>query len=139
MSQVSLLIIPFIMVFSFTISGVAISQTDGEGFNVLQTPADFPEVIVMPRVDLNPFEMSTLDRSTLIVRREEKSNLEVNQPAKKRQVEETAIELSPGEQNNMNFQPLSLKTRSNFYRWVDENGVINVTNDPDSLPSGYRK
>ncbi|MGH7901170.1 MAG: hypothetical protein ACRENZ_05470 [Thermodesulfobacteriota bacterium] len=139
MNWIISLLIACLLVFSFTIPGVVIAQTNDEMANLLQAPADFPEYIVVPQEDLNPFGISTLDTSTLSARTGEKSNLEVNQPAKKRQVEETAIELSPGEQNNMNFQPLSLKTRSNFYRWVDENGVINVTNDPDSLPSGYRK
>lgn len=140
MSQISLLIIAFIMFFSFTTPGVVIAQTDGEGVNVLQAPADFPDYIVVPRIDLNPFGMSTLNTSTLSARTEGKSNLVVNQPREKKQGEETlAVEVSPGERSNITFHRLPLRTSNRFYTWVDENGVINVTNDPDSLPSGYRK
>ena len=140
MSQISLLIIAFVMFLSFTILGAVIAQAQGEEVNVLQTPADFPEVIVVPRVDLDPFGMSTLDRSTLIVRREEKSNLVVNQPREKEEAEETvSVEVAPNQPSNITFQRLPLRTNNKFYRWVDENGVIHVTNDPDSVPSGYRK
>ena len=140
MSQISLLIIALGMFFSFAIPGVVMAQAQAEGVIVLQTPADFPEVIVMPRVDLNPFEMSTLDRSTLVVRREERNNLVVNQPREKKQAEATvSVEVAPGEPSNITFHRLPLTTNNRFYRWVDENGVIHVTNDPDSIPSGYRK
>jgi hypothetical protein len=140
MSQISLPIIAFIMFFSFTIPGVVIAQTDAEGFNVLQTPADFPDYVVVPRIDLNPFGMSTLNTSTLSARTEPKSNLVVNQTREKNQGEETlAADVTHGERNNITFHRLPLRTSNRFYTWVDENGVITVTNDPDSVPSGYRQ
>jgi hypothetical protein len=140
MSQISLLTIAFAILCSLTIPGAVVSQGQGQGVAVLQTPADFPEVVVRPLVDLNPFEMSTLDRSTLTVKREERSNLVVNQPREQEPPQETlSVEVSPGEPSNITFHRLPPRTSNRFYRWLDENGVIHVTNDPDSIPSEYRR
>ena len=156
MRQMSLSIILFIMTIS--VSGAAIAQTTGGGFSFtpqlnfitnpqnLQPPAevvsplDFPQPIVVFPQSLDNFGLSTLNTSTIGVRTKRLSNLEINQPRGKEQpVETTVAKVFPEEPRSISYLPLASSTSKKFYRWVDEDGVMHVTNKLDSVPFRYRK
>ncbi|MEQ9618535.1 MAG: hypothetical protein RIG61_05125 [Deltaproteobacteria bacterium] len=65
--------------------------------DVINTPPDFPEYIVTPREDLNPYNLSTMDKTTgtdyregagtLGTTRERSSNIEINESLKREKEE----------------------------------------------------
>jgi hypothetical protein len=84
--------------------------------------------------------LSTLTQSTIGIRTKRLSNIEINQPREKKQLEETTLaKFFPEEPRSTTYFSLPPSTGEKFYRWVDENGVVHVTNKPDSVPFGYRK
>ena len=121
---------------------------------------------VYPYEDLNPFGLSTLgpgdneyntEGSTLGTTLKGKSNLEVNQPRERKQPgvtneeetvsggEETtgeggegAVEVIPEESSEV-LTPSPLSKTSGFYKWVDKDGVLHVTDSPGAVPPEYQK
>lgn len=67
------------------------------GPDIVNTPPDFPEYIVTPREDLNPYDLSTMDKSTetdyrdgvgtLGTTEERSSNIEINESLKRKKEE----------------------------------------------------
>ena len=144
MGQGSLIFIALIMISSLIPTRVGITQTTDEGADTLQNlpppvlPPNFSSYIVVPQEDLNNFGMSTLRPSTLGTRTEEINNLKTNQLRERGEMMEEATEVIAPEESNVEFIPLPQKTRDRFYMWVDKDGIINITNDRDSVPSKYR-
>ena len=120
---------------------------------------------VYPYEDLNPFGLSTLgpgddeyntEGSTLGTDLKRKSNIEVNQPRERKQPEvtneeetvsggeesageggEEAVEVIPEESSEV-LIPSPLNKTSGFYKWVDKDGVLHVTDNPGSIPQEYQ-
>jgi hypothetical protein len=92
----------------------------------------------VPLENLDNFGLSTLEPTTLGKRTERTSNLEVNTLRENigegEQSEETAEVVILESSSRETFIPLPERTSGRFYTWVDRDGVINVTNDPDSVP-----
>ncbi|GIW46999.1 MAG: hypothetical protein KatS3mg078_0876 [Deltaproteobacteria bacterium] len=110
-----------------------------------------------PQKDLDVFEMSTLGNSGLKQRKTEstltsptkrKSNLEVNKPREKKGSEKDFMEIevgsigeSRGEEVGESSEEVtysSLSGGGKLYRWVDDKGILHVTNDLGSVPAKYR-
>ncbi|GBD39232.1 hypothetical protein HRbin37_01504 [bacterium HR37] len=110
-----------------------------------------------PQKDLDVFEMSTLGNSGLKQRKTEstltsptkrKSNLEVNKPREKKGSDEAFTETevsSIGEsrekevgESSEEVTYSSLSGGSKLYRWVDDKGILHVTNELGSVPAKYR-
>jgi hypothetical protein len=110
-----------------------------------------------PQKDLDVFEMSTLGNSGLKQRKTEstltgptkrKSNLEVNKPREKKESDEAFTETevssigeSRGEEVGESSEEVtysSLSGGSKLYRWVDDKGILHVTNELGSIPAKYR-
>ncbi|MGQ0793986.1 MAG: DUF4124 domain-containing protein [Deltaproteobacteria bacterium] len=121
--------------------------------------------LVLPRKDLDNFEMSTLGsngladnkkRSTLSRNAERKTNAEVNKPREKTDpapAEEFAVDETP-------YEPVEDTTGASeeyyeqssalggsgqaarlgkYFKWVDDNGVVHVTDDLGSVPLKYQE
>jgi hypothetical protein len=121
---------------------------------------------VYPYEDLNPFGLSTLgpgddeyntEGSTLGTDLKRKSNIEVNQPRERKQPEvtneeetvsggeesageggEEAVEVIPEESSEV-LTPSPLSKTSGFYKWVDKDGVLHITDNPGSVPQEYQE
>src|SRR3989337_1638990 len=121
---------------------------------------------VYPYEDLNPFGLSTLgpgddeyntEGSTLGTTLQRKSNLEVNQPRERKEGEVTnegeaetsgeettgeggegAVEVIPEESSEV-LTPSPLSKTSGFYKWVDKDGVLHITDNPGSVPQEYQE
>lgn len=39
--------------------------------------------------------------------------------------------------HDLEYITLPKNTIEKYYKWIDENGLLNITNDPDSVPSKY--
>lgn len=111
-----------------------------EPFGQIVPPTAFPEPFLVPEKDVNNFELSTLDRSTLTGGEERRSNLEVNlsEVVKKKEVQpgDFPFDLKAPERDSYSLS--SLGTTDKYYTWVDENGVMHITNSLDSVPGEYR-
>ncbi|HSE83866.1 MAG TPA: hypothetical protein VLB01_04910 [Thermodesulfobacteriota bacterium] len=150
MGQISLLVIILTLIFSFSTTRVVIAQMVTPGTGIVQAPSSpvlppvFSTYPMIPLENLNNFELSTLGPSTLGERTESRSNLTVNPLIERvaintQQVEGRSAEVDfiPSEPN-VELVPLPSKTSEEFYRWTDEEGVLHVTNDLDSVPQKYR-
>lgn len=107
------------------------------------SPFAFPQPIVIPLVDLDLFALSTLQPSTLSTYAGRPSNLVVNPfiqdvivegEGKREDDRPLVIFEGPG----IEYSLLPPRTSEEFYRWVDENGVLHITNDLESVPPKYR-
>ena len=150
MGQISLIIIILTLIFSFSATGSVMAQTVNSGTDLFQTqpfptlPPVFSSYPMIPLEDLDSFEKSTLVPSTLGAKAERRDNLTVNTRIGRfvlnsQQVEGRSAEVDfiPSEPN-VELIPLPSRTSEKFYRWNDEDGVLHVTNDLDSVPSKYR-
>jgi hypothetical protein len=125
--------------------------------DVLQGQPDFPDYIVAPRDNLNPFGLSTMSGSkdvdyrdsagTLGTTTKRPSNIEVNSPPKKEIPEEGADESNQASEDSftqadiVNQPPTSASRRhkqESIYRWTDEEGVLHITNDLGTVPPKYQ-
>jgi hypothetical protein len=125
--------------------------------DVLQGQPDFPDYIVAPRDNLNPFGLSTMSGSkdvdyrgsvgTLGTTTKRPSNLEVNSP-KEQIPEEGADKSNQGSEDSfieadiVNQPPPSSSRKHkevSIYRWTDEEGVLHVTNDLGTVPPKYQE
>ena len=125
-----------------------------------QPAPDFPEYIVRPSEDLNPYGLSSLGQSTEQDYREgsgtlgtkttgRPSNREVNKRAaeKRAQQKENANKQQQQAPEQIvveddtsveNFSSVPKSGSSNMIRWVDDNGVTHITNNIGSVPAKYR-
>ena len=105
-----------------------------------------------PQEDADNFELSTMDsssfepteRSSSLNRGtgDRRSNQEVNRPRQENPDTETdtsAVDKYIAEVEAANKQgSTGNQGSSNIYKWVDSNGEVHVTNNPDSIPPEYR-
>lgn len=132
------------------------------------TPPDFPQYIVTPRDDLNPYDLSTMQKSTetgyrqgtgtLGTTPERSSNIEINEALSKSRQErlkasqKQAAEEEAEEAAGLEAAPSApdqaagptrddLATpgvRGSLFTWTDENGVLHATNDLGQVPIEYQ-
>ena len=156
---VSLLIMA---VLCFSLSGDVLSQSTGgapdggsaggsQGPAVNQGQSEPPWYYYWPDENLNPYGMSTLGNeqggSTFGKTTDKPSNLQVNPPMQERmQNQENGDDVTnnvPLEDTLNTEEPTSIGSPSApakkgpMYKWVDDNGVIQVTNDLGSVPTKY--
>ncbi len=134
---------------------------------IIDTPPDFPEYIVTPREDLNPYDYSTMDKSTETYQREgagtlgtteeRKSNVEINEALKKKKAEREKAKEKPKakpdsdktDRDDMSAAPapegvdtgekvLSPAVRGGLFTWTDQDGVLHATNDLGQVPIEYQ-
>jgi len=146
----ALLILPLSFTLSFAQSGPS------------QPAPEFPDYIVRPSEDLNPYGMSSLGTTT-----EEgaindaagslgsntsnrPSNLEVNQSIQDKKLREQeqakAQEVDTKQPKTIEEEAIEYndvssskpKNRSGMIKWVDENGVQHISNNVVSIPPQYR-
>jgi hypothetical protein len=124
--------------------------------DVLQGQPDFPDYIVAPRDNLNPFGLSTMSGSkdvdyrdsagTLGTTTKRPSNIEVNSP-KEQIPEEGADESNQGSEDSfieadiVNQPPSTSRKlkQESIYRWTDEEGILHITNDLGTVPPKYQE
>lgn len=149
----------------------SISQTTGGGQTPQQPapapqnqqPSDYPDYIVSPKEDLNPYGMSSIGESTtgsefregagtLGTTQKRPSNLDVNkqnQEKRKEQKEttadqtgekatpETEIDYEAAYPSEKYTDVKSGPVKTKIYKWTDDQGVKHVTNDLGSVPPQY--
>lgn len=118
---------------------------------IIQGESDVPWYYYWPDENLNPFGMSTLGNegggSTFGKSTERPSNLQVNPPMQEQMQDEDHVDdvtndipiedtLSSQESISIGSPSTPAKKRP-IYKWVDDNGVIQVTNDLGSVPTEY--
>ncbi|MER3447122.1 MAG: hypothetical protein C4291_09880 [Candidatus Dadabacteria bacterium] len=95
--------------------------------------------IVFPIEDLNPFQDSTLDPTTLGKSIEQKSNVELNKPREERSgVGERRSQTQVVVESEPNFAPLSPYMKTPIYVWTDKEGITHFTNLIKSVPIEFR-
>ena len=124
---------------------------------------DFPDYIVRPSEDLNPYGLSSLGTTTEEGAIDDAagslgsstgsrpSNLDVNKSIQeKKQKEQEQAEARQSAQHQpqtieeeaIEYKELSSsprpKSKSGMIKWVDENGVQHITNNIGSVPPQYR-
>ncbi len=123
------------------------------------TPSDFPQPIVVPYKNLDLYEKSTLNSrfgryrdtsSTLGSREKRRSNVELNKPLEKKEEEAKEEGVEEGEElippaaelattlNKPPAAPAGVSKSGTFYQWVDENGVVHITNNISLVPREER-
>lgn len=116
-----------------------------------QGESEPPWYYYWPDENLNPYGMSTLGNegggSTFGKTTDKPSNLQVNPPMREQmQNQKNADDVTnnvPLEDTLSTERPTSVGSPSAparkgpMYKWVDDNGVIQVTNDLSSVPSKY--
>ena len=146
----------------FSLTGDVLSQStggapDGGSAGGSQQPAlnqgesEPPWYYYWPDENLNPFGMSTLGNegggSTFGKSTERPSNLQVNPPVQEQmQNQENVDEVTndvpiedilSSEESTSAGSPSAPVKKGPMYKWVDDNGVIQVTNDLSSVPTKY--
>jgi hypothetical protein len=95
--------------------------------------------IVVPLENLDPFQDSTLDRTTLGKKIEQRNNIELNEPRiRERAVRERTNQAQIAEESAPSFTPLSPSKGTPIYEWTDKRGVKHFTNLIKSIPPKYR-
>jgi hypothetical protein len=100
--------------------------------------------IVLPLENLNPFQDSTLDSTTLGKSIEQKSNVELNQPKENRsevrgpEVTERTSQTQMEMESELSFVPLTSPMKTPIYVWMDKNGTTHFTNLIKSVPLEFR-
>ena len=128
--------------------GVLYSQETGGGES-----EQAPWFYYWPQEDADNFNLSTMDSSSLEPTQrssslntrgtDRRSNQEVNRPREEGQkgseVDTSAVDEYIAEVESINKQGTAGQgSGSNIYNWVDANGEVHVTNNPDSIPPEYR-
>jgi hypothetical protein len=118
---------------------------------VIQGESEPPWYYYWPDENLNPFGMSTLGNegggSTFGKSTERPSNLQVNPPMQEEMQNQENVDdvtnnvppedtLSPEESISVG-SPSAPAKKGPVYKWVDDKGVIHVTNDLGSVPAEY--
>jgi len=128
---------------------------------VLQEQPDFPNYMVYPSEDLNPFGLSSIDKSTEMDYRDDSStlgvsskrpsNLEVNAPREKlplkegeEPAEEGVTDVSEEEIEDIGLSSESVSSLTSgksgkVYTWRDDQGVLHVSNNLGSVPIKYQQ
>lgn len=156
-------ILTFIIVFLMLTGTYSLSQTGGGEAppsippQSQEQPSDYPEYIIRPQEDLDPFGGSTIGGSTtgpdyregagtLGTTQKKPSNVEVNRELiekRKKKLQDQAESEKPeidyetaypsgGYEDLRRSAP-----KTNLYRWTDDDGIMHVTNDLGSVPPEY--
>ena len=127
-----------------------------------QPEPDFPEYIVRPRENIDPFGMSSGKTSTLKSYREgagtlgtkteRRSNSEVNKKITERKEQTKEYDQEKENENpagtpktkNQDVQYESVKKsshkgKSKMYRWTDDQGNVHISNEIGAIPVKYRE
>ncbi|MGE5445943.1 MAG: hypothetical protein ACM3SR_15350 [Ignavibacteriales bacterium] len=100
--------------------------------------------IVWPLENLDSFQDSTLDPTTLGKRIEQRSNIELNEPKGNRsevrgpEVTERTSQTQMERESEPNFVPLSPPMRTPIYVWTDKKRTTHFTNLIKSVPLEFR-
>lgn len=100
--------------------------------------------IVLPLENLNPFQDSTMDPTTLGKSIEQRSNVELNEPRGNKsavrgpEVSERMVQTQVERESEPSFAPLSPHTRTPIYMWMDKKGTTHLTNLIKSVPPEFR-
>jgi len=158
----------FIFILSLSICTLLIyqdysySQAVGGGASAAPsapTPPDFPSYIVYPTENLNPYGLSDMRPSTesgnvngvgtLGQTIKRKSNIEINAPK-----EESVEQKDDNDQENSgnlstenqqlfeqqpDFSPKVPRSSGRVFTWMDDNGMLHVTNDLGTIPPEHQK
>jgi len=118
---------------------------------IIQGESDVPWYFYWPDENLDPFGMSTLGSdeggTTFGKSTRRPSNLQVNPPMQEQKQDEVNVDdltsnipvedtLSSQESITIG-SPSTPAKKGPIYRWVDDNGVLQVTNDLGSVPTKY--
>ena len=128
----------------YTVLIFLLALTFSVNAQVSTEPVQPPWYFYWPTEDADNFENSRLSNSSLGSgdRLQRRSNVEVN-----KQPEETATTGNTSNQPsaidtdipepsvNVNSRPVS---SSRLIKWTDDDGVVHVTNNPDSVPEKYK-
>ena len=101
--------------------------------------------IVIPLENLNPFQDSTLDNTTLGKRIEQRNNIELNESRGnkpgigEREVRERTNQTQIAGESTSNFISPSASRGTPIYVWRDKKGVKHFTNLIKSIPPEYRE
>lgn len=129
-----------------------------------QPSPDFPDYIVRPSEDLNPYGLSSLGTSTeegaindaagslgsstsnrpsnidvnksIADKKAQKAEEEKAAQAKREQAQSGIIEEEVVEYNKLSGS--RVKGSSNMIKWVDNKGIVHITNNIGSVPPEYR-
>ena len=144
-----------------TFLSLALFFGTAEAQNTQPPVESFPEYIVKPSEDLNPYGLSSLDNTTGNDYREGQgslgtktsvrpSNVEVNKKMDAKNEEKAKENDKKSEQAEIkdiapqqNTQPAksissSGKGAGKMIKWVDSQGVVHITNNIGSVPAEYR-
>lgn len=129
--------------------------TSGGDGDVIQGGTDFPDYMVYPREDLNPYGYSTMQKSsetnyrtdygTFGTKLTQPSNIELNAPRRVEEEQKPESDLE-GEGTPIDFvgedtpvidSSFLDEPTTRLYRWVDDEGVLHVTNDFGKIPQKY--
>lgn len=143
------------------------SQTTGGGQTPppqsAPQPSDYPDYIVKPSEDLNPYGLSSIGESTtgneyregagtLGTTQKRPSNIDVNKQMQEKQKEqkeasmeqsgeestpETGIDYDTAYPSEKYTDVRSSPVKTKIYSWTDDQGVKHVTNDLGSVPPQY--
>lgn len=126
-----------ITIFLFSVAFSANAQVSTQ-------PAQPPWYYYWPTENADNFQYSELGNSSLRSGNslQRRSNVEVNKQAEQEepsnyvpnQPDTVDVDLSEP-QVNINSRPVSSST---LIKWVDDKGVVHVTNNPDSVPDKYK-
>jgi hypothetical protein len=137
-------------VFSQSTEGQS-TTSDSEQPAIIQGESEPPWYYYWPDENLDPFGMSTIGNegggSTFGKSTERPSNLQVNPPMQEQipddenvydETTNIPIEDTPSSQESISTGfPSTPAKKGPMYKWVDDNGVIQVTNDLGSVPTKY--
>lgn len=148
----------FLLVLPLTY-GISFGQDDPS-----QPAPDFPDYIVRPSEDLNPYGLSSLGTTTEegaiddaagslgTTTSNRPSNRDVNkaiadkkaqeaEKEKANQSERSQDQTEVIEEEEIDYRDVSssrVKGSSNMIKWVDDKGVVHITNNVGSVPPQYR-
>ncbi len=123
-------------------------------------PSSYPDPVIKPSEDLDPYGNSTLGTGTGEGSRKDLSNFvkpsdslpsnkEINAEIqrKRKEAQKDVNKVNTGSYNSYTPRDYSYKSssspsksgkKSKFFRWVDERGVIHITDNASAVPSRYK-
>ncbi len=123
----------FILSFAFSVNAQVTSQ-----------PVQPPWYYYWPTENADNFQYSELGNSSLGSgsKLQRKSNLEVNKKKEQGESSNYVPNLPDSLGVDLTEPPVNVGSRppssSKIIKWVDDNGVVHVTNNPNSIPAKYK-
>ena len=125
----------------YTVIIYLLALTFSVNAQVTTQPLEPPWFYYWPTEDADNFQNSKLGTSSLGTgdRLQRRSNIEVNKQPEEAETpanQPAAIDTGITEPSvNVNSRPVS---SSRLIKWTDDEGVVHVTNNPDSVPEKYK-